>query len=395
MKLKLITLIIVCTFILSAAVTVSAGSYDQVFGDPMFTELAVYTGDEIGSYQMRGFTASPDGKYLFGGCLQADKRVYKFDAATGKVLGEYKDSEPGYGKGLAADDRGYLYVGIANQANDGAVLYSIVEYETMKEVYIETIKIAGKVGVNGAAVAKLGDKYYLYFVTNYGPNYIYCYDVTDVKKPVLNKSFANNGIMTIADICGAGSEGSYLGVDGDGIIYMSCNTGGGSKGDTVFKIAADGKSVLAKTAISEAYGVSVKDDYVLVSTYAGADSSVYVLNTSDLSQVTQTAKMSDAANYSMAIIGGDRIYVCDHGYGGSGDRILMSGKLNIPEMTVEVVEAAPDAPAAEVSAPAATATAPATTVTAAQTGDSMLAVSIIMIAALAAVTLISKAKKHG
>ena len=392
MKLKLITLMIVCAFILSSAAIVSAGSYDQIFGDIMFTELAVYTGDEIGAYQMRGFTASPDGKYLFGGCLQADKRVYKFDGATGKVLGEYKDSEPGYGKGLAADDRGYLYVGIANQANDGAVLYSIVDYETMKEVYIETIAISGKVGVNGAAVAKLGDKYYLYFVTNYGPNYIYCYDVTDVKNPVLNKSFATNGVMTIADLCGAGSEGSYLGIDSDGIIYMSCNTGSGSKGDTLFKISADGKSVLTKTEISEAYGVSVKDDYVLVSTYAGADSSVYVLNTSDLSQITQTAKMSDAANYSMAIIGGDRIYVSDHGYGGSGDRILMSGKLNIPEMTVEIAEVAPEAPAADTSTPA---TAAPVTVTAAQTGDFMVLVSIMMIAALTSVTVILKAKKRG
>lgn len=387
---KTIVLVIVCVLFAVTGVNTFAGSYDNVFSNVIFSELAVYTGGEIGAYQMRGFTASPDGKYLFGGCLQSDKRLYKFDGVTGEVLGEYKDSEPGYYKGVSVDDRGYVYVGISNQANDGAVLFAIVNCETMQEVYIEKIAISGKVGVNGACVTKIGDQYYLYFVTNYGPNYIYCYNVTDVNKPVLNKSFANNGIMTIADLCGAGSEGSYLGVDSDGIIYMSCNTGSGSKGDTLFKIAADGKSVISKTSISEAYGVSVKDDYVLVSTYAGADSSVYVLNTSDLSQVAQIGKAADGTNFTMAIIAGDKMYISDQGYGSSGDRIFVSSKLNIPEMTVEIVEAEAPAEAAP------TTTAPATTTNkAAQTGDydlTLVFAALLMTAAI--FTLNFKSKKY-
>lgn len=393
--LKIITMIVLFTLILSMSGNIFAGRYDNVFEGIVFTELAVYTGDEIGSYQMRGFTATADGKYLFGGCLQSDKRVYKFDAATGEVLGEYKDSEPGYAKGLSTDDRGYLYVGISNQANDGAVLYSIVDYETMKEVYIEEIAISGKVGINGACVAKIGEKYYLYFVTNYGPNYIYCYDVTDVNKPVINKSFANNGIMTISDLCGAGSEGSYLGVDESGIIYISCNTGSGSKGDTLFKISADGKSVLSKTSISEAYGVSVKDDYVIVSTYGGADSCVYILNTSDLSQVAKIGTMGDATNYSMAIIGGDKLYIADHGYGGSGDRILVSSKLNIPEIAVEIAEepTTRDSPKVNSIPSAETASAPVTqTVTSAQTSDSLLISATIFMGIVVVFTVAKRAK---
>lgn len=390
-KLKsIISLCIVSALVLTMSFVISAGGYDQVFDNVIISELAQYTGDEIGSYQMRGFTASQDGKYLFGGCLQADKRVYKFDASTGAVLGEYKDSEPGYSKGLAADDRGYLYVGISNQANDGAVKFSIVEYESMKEVYHEEIPISGKVGINGAAVGNVDGKYYLYFVTNYGPNYIYCYDVTDVNKPVINKSFGNNGLMTIADFCGAGSEGSYLDVDNDGIIYMSCNTGSGSKGDTLFKIAADGKSVISKTSISEAYGVSVKDDYVIVSTYAGSDSSVYVLNTDDLSQVANIGKMSDASNYSMAVIGGDKLYISDQGYGGSGDRILVSSKLNIPEIVIEDVvidDSVSDVPAETVNT-AVTAT------KAAQTSDYTLVIFAIMSITACAVVVTLKSKKQ-
>lgn len=395
MKSKLKNIIALCVMsalVLTMSFSIFAGRYDQVFDNVIISELAQYTGDEIGSYQMRGFTATQDGKYLFGGCLQADKRVYKFDASTGAVLGEYKDSEPGYSKGLATDDRGYLYVGISNQANDGAVKFSIVEYESMKEVYHEEIAISGKVGVNGAAVVNVDGKYYLYFVTNYGPNYVYCYDVTDVNKPVINKSFGNNGLMTIADYCGAGSEGSYLDVDSEGIIYMSCNTGSGSKGDTLFKIAADGKSVISKTSISEAYGVSVKDDYVIVSTYAGADSAVYVLNLEDLSQVATLGKMSDASNYSMAIIGGDKLYISDQGYGGNGDRILASLKLNIPELIVEdavIDDVTADTPAETTAAPV------TTTTTAAQTSDSTLIIMLaVMSMAAIAATVTFKSKKQ-
>jgi hypothetical protein len=332
-KFLAVSLIIMLFAMLTVSVT--AGDYDSVLTGASFMTLSQYTGDEIGTYQQRGFTVSPDGAYIYGGFLQSDKRVYKFDP-TGKILGEYKDAEPGYPKGLAADDRGYLYVGIANQANDGAVRYAIVSGADMKEVYITEIAIAGKVGVNGVAVREINGKYILYFVTNYGPNYIYSFDVTDVTNPVPNASFGNNGIVSLADLIG-GTEGSYIAAASDGTLYLSYNTGAGSKGDTLFKIAPDGKSIVAKAEIAEAYGVSIiRDDYVLVSTYS--EPKVYILNAGDLSVVGQIAELSDAACYSMAILGGDKIYISDGGYGGSGDRILVSNRLSLPDPVIEVIE---------------------------------------------------------
>lgn len=396
---KYLKSVVYITLVIMLVLSVNAGSYDDVLKGASFSEFKVYTGDEIGAYQMRGFTASADGKFLFGGCLQGDKRVYKFDAATGAILGEYIDTkEAGYSKGLATDDRGYLYVGISNNANDGAVLFSIVDYNTMKEVYIEQISIEGKVGVNGAAVHKSGDKYILYFVTNYGPNFIYSYDVTDVKKPALNTAFGDGGKISIQAVCGADSEGNYIGVDASDNIYLSAKTGTGSKGDTLFKLSADGKNVLAKIALSEAYGVSIKDEYVLVSTYAGADSSVFVLNTSDLSQVAELCKPGDATNYSMAIFGGDKIYVSDHGFGGSGDRIFVSGTLNIPVKQV-AAEPAPEPESepeikaeaeAEAAAVADTAVKPANNPT---TGDGTGMIAAIMILAAVAFILVKKSRK--
>jgi hypothetical protein len=387
-KIKIISMIVL--LLIAAQSIVSAGSFDDVFTGASFSVLKEYTGDEAGAYQMRGFTVSPDGKYLYGGLLQNDKKVIKIDSSNGYVIGEYKDSvEPVYPKGLAADDRNYLYVGIANQANDGAVRFSIVNAETMAEEYVTDIEIAGKVGVNGAAVENFNGKYILYFVTNYGPNFIYSYDVTDVKNPVLNAGFGNGGIADLTALIG-GTEGSYIDVDSAGNVYLSFNTGGGSKGDALYKIAPDGKSILAKTEIAEAYGVNiVKDEYVLVSTYNGEDSSVYVLNAGDLSEAANIGNMDGTANYSMAAFGGGKIYISDHGYGGSGDRIFVSNALAIPEPVAETEPAAEipaeAVPAAEEEAPAPVQTA---AVTAPATGNSnMILILAGLLSIICAVSL--------
>ena len=356
-KTSLGIFLILALLLSSLMLPVSAGSYDGVFTGATFSVFAEYSEGDVGTYEMRGFAASPDGKYLYAGCLQGDKRVLKIDAASGAVVGEYSDSEPGYPKGLFVDDRGYLYVGIAVQSNDGSVKYAIVNADTMQEEYAEEIAIEGRVGINGATAKKIGDKYYLYFVTNYGPNYIYCYDVTDVKNPVLNQNVGEGGIVDLAAMLG-GTEGSYIAVDSSGYIYLSYNNGGGSKGDTLYKLSPDGKSVVTQTAITEAYGVHlINDEYVLVSTYDKENSAVYVLNAGDLSQVAKIGSMDGSNYYSMAALGGDKIYVSDQGYSGNGDRILVSSVLAIPapaaEVVVEEVEEAAEAAEAAEEEPAA------------------------------------------
>lgn len=97
---------------MAAFFTQAAGSYDSVYSSATFSTLVEFDKSEIGTYEMRGFCASADGKYVFGGLLQDDRRVLKIEAATNKVVGEYKDAEPGYGKGLATDDRGFSISGL-------------------------------------------------------------------------------------------------------------------------------------------------------------------------------------------------------------------------------------------------------------------------------------------
>lgn len=383
-----IALVLFAASVLSTAA--AAGSYDSVFSSAQFSTLVEFDKSVIGTYEMRGFTSTADGKYLFGGLLQEDRRVLKIDAATGKVAGEYKDSEPGYGKGLATDDRGFLYVGTANAANDGAVGFAIVEIASMKEVKFVSAEISGKVGVNGVTVAKTGDKYYMYLITNYDTDRLYCYDVTNTSNPVLKTDFgANAGYTDIQALTGtADCDANYLAVDSEGVIYMTAKIASGSKGDTIFKIKADGTGIISKAPLTEPYGITHRDGYLLVSTYNGADSTVYVLNASDLTTVCEIGNMSDASKYSGVAIGGDKIYISDQGFG-SGDRILVSGALAFPAAETEApAETAAADPGADTGAAPADTAAPA----AAQTAD-ILSVSVSALAFAAAAFMITRRKK--
>lgn len=396
MRRKLIAALVLALFTsIIMAQTAAAGPYDAVFSQATFSTLVEFDKTEISAYEMRGFCSSADGKYLFGGLLQDIRRVIKIDAATGEPVGEYIDDEPGYPKGLCTDDRGYLYVGLANAPNNGSVGFSIVEVSSMNEVKFVSTEIDGKVGVNGVAVAKLGDKYYLYVITNYDTDRLYRFDVTTPSNPVLDKSFGkSSGYTDLQELTGsAACDANYLAVDSDGIIYMTAKVDNGSKGDTVLKISADGKSIITKTALTEPYGVYLRDGYLLVSTYNGADSIVYVINTSDLSAACEIGAMDDAARYSGVTIAGDRIYISDQGYG-LGDRILVSSKLEFPAPQPETPPAV-ETPAEEpvsADAPVTANPAPAPVITAAQTGDYTMA-SVVLLAAASMALVITRKRK--
>ena len=207
---------------------------------------------------------------------------------------------------------------------------------------------------------------------------LYCYDVTDTSNPVLKADFGkNSGYADIQALTGAaGCDANYVAVDSDGIIYMTAKIESGSKGDTILKIKADGTEIISKASLAEPYGITLRDGYLLISTYNGADSEIYVLNASDLTTVCEIGNMSDASKYSGVAIAGDKIYVSDQGYG-LGDRILVSGTLAFPAAETVPAETAAD-PAADAETAAAEPAAPA----AAQTTD-ILSVSVLALAAAA------------
>lgn len=361
---KIIAITICVLMMFAAALPVFAGQNDDVFKNAKVDLLADLDGlDENSGFQMRGFAVSSDGKYIYGGFLQNYRHVSKYDAATGEHIGEYapeieNDDYDGvvasnnYPKGLAVDCRGYLFVGITHDVPNTSYI-SIACVDTtvdsegyMKEVsYITEDMNTTRVGINGIAAQKIGDKILLYVVTCYNKDTLRCYDVTDVANIQLYSGFGNNGVVDYNELTGSQSDPGYITVDVDGYIYMCYkqDSSAFSKGSHVMKIDTDGKSVVNQVAVREAYGICTAGDYLFVSTYDGPKSKIVVLNKSDLSSVAELAYEDQFCDLSGCGYGGDRLFIGDHGDGSSGlpGTILQTTPLNITRDPRETETVAP------------------------------------------------------
>lgn len=280
---------------------------------------------------LRGFAVSPDGNSLYCGYIKGEFRgVYKTDASTGKKIWHYQDTgtiQPGFCKGIAADDRGYVYVGITLWDSEGEVRFAVIDAATGKEISLTSVLINGKIGINGIAVKKINDKYLLYFITNYGKSRIYCYDVTDPKAPVLFPSFGTNGFVDLPALMHTENfDANYLTLTDNGDIFLTANSGTGNKGDCVLKISSDGKKLLKKEEIREAYGIFYHKPYLFISTYLDMDSSVIILDDKKLKPSASVGKSPDSTPYTGVVFANNKIYITDQGYKG-GSRILVSEKI--------------------------------------------------------------------
>lgn len=328
MKRKLLCwgLSFVLALSLAGCAAESAGETEQLnFSDVKVETLQTY---EAPRASLRGFTASADGNYLYGGFIKgAPRGVYKIDAQTGEDIWYYQDqgySQPGFCKGVAVDDRGYVYVGVTTWEQEGEVQLAVLEDETGEELSLTPISAIGKVGTNGVAVRKDGDKYLLYLITNYNVNTVRCYDVTDVSTPVLYQGFGMDGVMDIPALTKSDmAEGTALAFAGDGSFYMTANLGNGSKGDSVLHISGDGKKILQQTALNEAYGLDLYGSYLFVSTYLEGTSSVHVLSAADLKEKADVGNLPDCTQYTGVVFRNGRLYIADQSFE-EGSRILIS-----------------------------------------------------------------------
>jgi len=278
----------------------------------------------------RPLAASADGSTIYGGYIKssvpADRGIAAIDAQTGTQKWIYNPGYESYTKGVAADDRGNVYVGIAHAPSEDVVSIDIVSAEG-KKISTFDIKEAGEFGVNGLAIYRNGESYILYIVTNYGPNRIYAYDVTDAAKPVADTSFGNNGVVNLKMLTGNDAcEGTYLVADSNGDLYMTANLGNGNKGDCVLKISANGTKAEKAFECTEAYGIDMANGYIFVSTYEGAQSHVYAYQQSDYHQVMKVDAIADSTNYAGVVYVDGKLYVSDQSYN-SGARILVTPSL--------------------------------------------------------------------
>ena len=304
--------------------------------DGIWKEVPEMGGEELQycQWSMRGFSVTPDGKYALMGHLNGTtfRGCALFDFATGTVTDVYyrHDSEQdqnidvgpfSHAKGIAADDRGNVYCGFAFSTNYNLVSLGIAhindETKTFEELWEGPVYQFGDkpgdtnglhVGVNGVEVAKVGEKYYCYLMLNYDYDALYCYDVTDPSKPVLNKDFGTNGCIIFSeDDCqvvgeaGKLDEGYYMAVDSDGVIWLCVKFDNGSKG--LMKIAPDGSACAASYLNDNAYSICHAGKYILLGSKSGTVIKVY--NDDDMSEIA-TVKYEEP--YGICIV---RIQVVD------------------------------------------------------------------------------------
>ena len=289
---------------------------------------------------MRGFAMSTDGRYLYMGQLNGGtgvRGVVVYDTETCAVTDLYYhyDGEAGlegspfsYAKGIAADDRGYVYVGFSFSKNHNVVNLGIAQQKedgTLEETALEAVYEFGEpgdeggihVGVNGVDVAKVGDKYYCYVMVNYDHDALYCFDVTDPASPKLNKDFGEGGCIIFSEpsntVAGSGftlKEGQYLDVDDDGTIWLVANANEGTDG--IMKIAPDGSACVEVIEMKGIYSVEHEGGFLLCGLKDG--SAVVVLDDSSyetIATIPLTAEYGDRIVRMLVIH--DVLFVADAG----------------------------------------------------------------------------------
>ena len=287
---------------------------------------------------MRGFAMSTDGRYLYMGQLNGGSgvrgvTVYDTEKCVVTDLYYHYDGEAGdpgnpfsYAKGIAADDRGYVYVGFAFSKNYNVVNLGIAQQKddgTLEEVALKAAYEFGEpgdeggihVGVNGVDVVKVGDKYYCYVMVNYDYDALYCFDVTDPTSPKLNKEFGEGGCIDFSQGTVAGSgftlkEGQYMDVDDDGTIWLVVNANEGTDG--IMKIAPDGSACVEVVELKGVYCVEHEGGFLLCGLKDG--SAVQVLDDASyetLATVPLTADYGDRVTRILVI--NDVLFVADAG----------------------------------------------------------------------------------
>jgi hypothetical protein len=248
---------------------------------------------------------------------------YHYDGEAGLEGSPYS-----YAKGIAADDRGYVYVGFAFSRNYNVVNLGIAQQKddgTLEEVAFEAAFEFGDagdeggihVGVNGVDVAKVGDKYYCYMMINYDYDALYCFDVTDPANPKLNKDFGTNGVIEFSapsnTVAGAGftlKEGQYMDVDDDGTIWLVANGNEGTDG--IMKLAPDGSACAEVIELKGIYSVEHEGGFLLCGMKDG--SSVVVIDDASYETIATIEVPADYGDrVTRMLVINDVLFVCDAG----------------------------------------------------------------------------------
>lgn len=355
---KLITILLALTIIASMFILPSSALTEADVAGLKYTVVMQssnglnFTGDDVlffGKYQMRGMAISQDGKYAFGGYLNPNgsSAIEMSEIATGKVVAgvqyiQPENSKSSYPKGLATDNRGYLYAGLAwnpNNTRADLATYTFADGKLTQVGYANVITTDAntKTGINGITVEQVGGTYYAYVVVNYDVDYLVRLNVTDPTNPVIDTSFGNNGMVDLKPEPFNAKDALYLDVDTDGTIYLACNT---NTEKCVLIISSDGSTLLNKIVHDTAYGVALWKDYVFITTQNTGKVGIYDKATlapvATLEVTTDNIRLpidrddilinAGVNSFCNVTIVDDVIYLGDQGSGASGmDNIFAAG----------------------------------------------------------------------
>jgi PII-like signaling protein len=232
-------------------------------------------------------------------------------------------------KGLATDDRGYVYV--MNRQGGGSYLGEVEIYnEDLSE--LKATFTLQNYWFGGITAYEENGSYFVY-ITNESNGKIRRYDVTDPTNPVVDASFGTNGDFTVIGAI----KLRGITVDGDGTIFVAGD-------NNLYRISSD----LAAFSSAYVYGpmdVALYEGLAFVTSKDKANSSIKVMDKNDLSCVIEdkvVISTIDGNAYSRGTsegwsgidIGDDgRIWLCDELYHyvknplSAKDRLLVSTPL--------------------------------------------------------------------
>ncbi len=249
---------------------------------------------------IRGIALSPDGSSEYVGWIQGT-------GSASTVLREYPSSSlvpvPGTNppvtasvnlagnqpKGVAVDDRGFVLTTYNNSAGATSQQFRIYDSALATlEATITTHTVGSatpfKYQLGGIATADLGGTHYAYVATNKGAATIERWNIENINAPTIDTSWASSGILNLQTTQGSSAFLNGLDVEPDGTIYATGGVLGTGRGDSVFKINADG-SAITKTAVDQAMDVAMYQGDLYVAQYKANLSAVAVLDASSLASL--------------------------------------------------------------------------------------------------------------
>jgi streptogramin lyase len=281
--------------------------------------------------QLRSVAASDGSVYM--GFIQhhtpGSRDVYRLDMNNPPTILDTRGQSVAQPKGVAVDDRGYVYVG--NREGSGSFAAIIQVHPADLGTPVATLN-ASTSEFGGVAIHKSGGSYHLY-IAREASGHINRYDVTDLNNITLDTSFGTGGTFAVP----GGNKLRGLTVADDGTIFVADRDN-----NAVFRISPD-LSTTTSATVTRAMDVALFGGNVYATSYNGVSSLVRVLDMNTMALVEDIVITTlDGNPYSRGSSEGfsgididsqGRIWLADQAYQSSGlvqDRLLVSSAIPEP-----------------------------------------------------------------